>query len=135
MSTQLSEYDSMKTFKAVHHVLKQHQDRVRNLVNQVVNSFSQGEVPRSKYELPGYKWIGRGANTRTRVSFLQSPGPGAVAIQIVSGREYIIKVYCTQTNFHENTYACEAFWYQGLKELGQDTFCITTNTNDISKAA
>lgn len=116
----------MKKFKAAHYVLKQHQDRVFDLVGQVVKGFDQkGEVPRNLYELPGYKWTGKGANTRTRVSFHQSPGPGAVAIQIVSGREYIIKVFCTKTDAGlEAVYVCEAFWYQGTKELGMHSFRV-----------
>lgn len=112
----------MKRFKAVHYVLKQHQDRVIKLVGQVVQAFHQGENLRGKYELPGHKWTGKGSSTRTRVSFHQSPGPGAIAMQIVSGREYIIKAYCTLTE--GGLYVCEAFWYQGLKELGMDTFSI-----------
>ena len=97
-----------------------------NLVELIDNGVVYNDVP-GKFSLPqnfhGNKLPQKnsGWKARTRVTQVQSPGEGAYAIVIKTGRDMEVKVFC---NRQEGLYLCEAHWKQGDISLGKIEYRI-----------
>lgn len=97
-----------------------------NLVELIDNGVVYNDTP-GKFSLPrtvnGNKFPQKhaGYKVRTRVSQVQSPGDGAYAFVIKTGRDMEVKVFC---NRQENQYLCEAHWKQGNEQLGKIEYQI-----------
>lgn len=97
-----------------------------NLVELIDNGVVYNDTP-GKFSLPrtinGNKFPQKhaGYKVRTRVSQVQSPGDGAYAFVIKTGRDMEVKVFC---NRQESQYLCEAHWKQGTEQLGKIEYRI-----------
>jgi hypothetical protein len=58
-----------------------------------------------------------GFRVRTRIVQVQSPGEGAYAFKIKTGRDLEVIVFCNRVPEDGNCYHCEADWKQGTEVL------------------
>jgi len=66
-----------------------------------------------------------GWKARTRVTKVQSPGEGAYAFVIKTGRDFEVTTYCNKMKEEGGEYYfCEAFWKQGTENLGNIQYRI-----------
>jgi hypothetical protein len=85
------------------------------VINDTPGKFS---LPR---EVNGNKFPQKNAGwkVRTRVTQVQSPGEGAYAFRIKTGRDLEATVFCNNIKEEgEDYYLCEARWKQGDRSLG-----------------
>ena len=59
-----------------------------------------------------------GFKVRTRIIQVQSPGEGAYAFKIKTGRDLNVTVFCNRIAEDGNCYHCEATWKQDFEVLG-----------------
>jgi len=67
------------------------------------------------------------SSVRTRITKVQSPGKGAYAFEIKTGRDLEITVFCNQMKDLDSDsvyYFCEANWKQGTEVLGSIQYRI-----------
>lgn len=66
-----------------------------------------------------------GWKVRTRVVLVQSPGEGAYAFKIKTGRDLEVTVFCNRVaEATSYLYLCEATWKQGTENLGKIQYRI-----------
>lgn len=64
-----------------------------------------------------------GWKVRTRIVKVQSPGQGAYAFVVKTGRDLEVTTFCNKLA-EENVYQCEATWKQGTENLGSIQYRI-----------
>jgi len=65
-----------------------------------------------------------GFKVRTRIVRVESPGQGAYAFKVKTGRDLEITVFCNKLADEGGVYLCEANWKQGTEVLGSIQYRI-----------
>jgi hypothetical protein len=121
----------MMKFNTARHDLKSHFENVKQLVSQMLKLAEQGvlmlpellekdgtvrgsngALHKERFTLPDQK-AQSGAETRTIM--VQSPGEGAYAFVIRTGRNLVATVFCNR--LENNTYLCETRWNKRLSKF------------------
>jgi len=68
-----------------------------------------------------------GFKVRTRIVKVQSPGNGAYAFKVKTGRDLEVTVFCNRLQDEGVYYSCEANWKQGTEVLGKIQYRINPN--------
>ena len=95
------------------------------VINDTPGKFSlPTEINGNKIPLKHAGW-----KVRTRVVQVQSPGKGAYAFKVKTGRDLEITAFCTHVkdDGFGAYYLCEATWKQGTENLGKIQYRINPN--------
>jgi len=87
------------------------------VINDTPGKFSLSHQSTASGPGSGVSW-----KSRTRIVLVESPGEGAYAFKIKTGRDMEITVFCNK--LCTKTYHCEATWKQGTEYLGSIEYRI-----------
>jgi hypothetical protein len=116
-------------FKILHHAMKARQTQTHELLERILGQYAQNTLfpckPCSLQFAPdavpnNLVWPvdSNKRSSTSRAIRAQSPGQGALAVEIATGRDYVVRAFCSSIS--NDSWHCEIVWRQGSKDLGTE---------------